>query len=427
MRNHALPLLLTPALALSAASPADAAGLDVVGAGFELDGEAYRAVGVNYYDAFLRTLREPGNFNRTRASLGGPTDTSYEAGLDGLRDAGVPFVRINAGGFTAADYDLYRTDKAAYLSQLRAVVDAAGDRGIGVIPSVFWQIDNFAAVVGERRDAWADAGSRTRAFADAYARDVVDTLKGADNVLMWEFGNEFNLLQDLPTGENRPVTISSAGVRDAVAAFSAVVAELDPARTTTTGHSVERPAAKALRENGSFRPLDTRADFREVTITDHTGVGVISAHLYQHSALGLNPMDSADDPAVRFDEPDLTYPEVVAELMAASEASGKPLFLGEFGVGEGSDFGDPDAPATEREQLEYLLNTLVEEEVPLSAIWVYDRLFTGAGELDYTITPTNDRAYQLDLIADANRRLAVPEPGTLGLVAVGALALLRRR
>ena len=429
MRSPArlLPTLLAPLCLLSPATGVASATLTVTDAGFELDGQPYRAVGVNYFDAFLRTLREPDNFRRTRTSLGGATNTSYEAGLDGLRDAGVPFVRFNAGGFSTADYRLYQSDRTAYLAQLRAVVDAAGDRGIGVIPAVFWQTDNFAALAGEGRAAWADAGSETRKLADAYARDVVNTLQDADNVLMWEFGNEFNLLQDLPVTPERPVTISSAGVRDAIAAFAAVVAELDPQRTTTTGHSIERPAAAALRENGSFRPLDTRSDFRDVTVSDHAAVGVLSAHVYQHSALGLGPQDSAADTPVRFGEKNLSYPEVIAELMEASKAAGQPLFIGEFGVGEGSAFGDPEAPATEREQLAYLLDTLVEEEVPLSALWVYDRLFTGAGELDYTVTATNDRAYQLELIADANRRLAVPEPGTLALTSLSGLVLLRRR
>ncbi|BAM04766.1 glycoside hydrolase 5 family protein [Phycisphaera mikurensis] len=427
MRHRPLSLLLAPCLALLPAAPGEAAGLEVVGGGFEREGVAYRAVGVNYFDAFLRTLREPGDFQRTRSSLTGPANTSYEAGFDGLAAAGVPFIRFNAGGFRVADYRLYQKDKAAYLAQMRAVVDAADARGIGVVPSVFWQTDSFAALAGENRAAWADAGSATRRLADAYARDVVGALRGANNVLMWEFGNEFNLQQDLPVNDDRPATISSAGVRDAVAAFAGVVAELDPARTTTTGHSVERTAAAALRQSGSFRPLDTREDFREVTITDHAGVGVISAHLYQHSALGLDPKDSTADPAVRFGEPGLAYVEVVAELMAASAASGKPLFLGEFGVGEGSALGAPDAPATEAEQLRYLLDAIVEEQVPLSALWVYDRLFTGRNELDYTITTRNDRADRLALIAEANRRLAVPEPGTLGLAGAAALPLLRRR
>ena len=417
---HRLLPSATLLLAACWASPASAAGLGVAGDGFERDGAAYRAVGVNYYDAFLRTLRQPGNFTGRRTSLDGPTDTSYLDGLDGLRDAGVPFLRFNAGGFFAEDYDLYRTDRARYLGQLRAVVDAAGDRGLGVIPSVFWNTDEFAELSGETRSAWADAGSATRALADAYARDVVGTLKSADNVLLWEFGNEFNLQQDL----GRDPGITSAGVRDAIAAFAGVVAELDPQRTTTTGHSISRPAADALRDSPGSFSRDTREEFREITLDDHAGVGVISVHAYQHSALGLSVNDSAADDATRFDEPDLTYPEVIAELMDASKAAGKPLFLGEFGVAEGSDFGDPDAPATEREQLQYLLQTIVEQEVPLSALWVYDRL--GGGAPDYTVTTTNDRAYQLALIAEANRRLAVPEPGGLALLGLGGLLLIRK-
>lgn len=57
---------------------------------------------------------------------------------------------------------------------------------------------------------------------------------------------------------------------------------------------------------------------------------------------------------------------------------------------------------TARAQFEELLSAIVDLRVPLSALWVYDFTFQHA---DWNVTPTNARAYQLDAIAAANRRL----------------------
>ena len=68
-------------------------------------GAPYRGIGVNYYDAFLRVLRDP-------------NDDSYKQGFAALGSNGIPFARINAGSFLPSDVRLYLDNKEQFLQRL---------------------------------------------------------------------------------------------------------------------------------------------------------------------------------------------------------------------------------------------------------------------------------------------------------------------
>lgn len=70
------------------------------------NGAPYRGIGVNYYDAFIRTLRNP-------------QDVSYREGFSKLGDHQIPFARFAAGGFAAQDFHLYLTDDMITASNRR--------------------------------------------------------------------------------------------------------------------------------------------------------------------------------------------------------------------------------------------------------------------------------------------------------------------
>src|SRR3954447_473467 len=82
-------------LLLSAFSCA-AAALTVAPDGTLLrDGVPYRALGVNYFDGFTRTLHDAGR-------------TNYDAGFAELARRKIPFARFCAGGFWPSDWALYQ-------------------------------------------------------------------------------------------------------------------------------------------------------------------------------------------------------------------------------------------------------------------------------------------------------------------------------
>ena len=81
----------------------------------------YRGIGVNYFDAFARTLTDH-------------NDTSYDAGFRVLAEHRIPFARFMCTGFWPAEMKLYREDKQAYFKLLDGVVLSAQKHGIGLIP-----------------------------------------------------------------------------------------------------------------------------------------------------------------------------------------------------------------------------------------------------------------------------------------------------
>ena len=433
VRRAAAAVLLS-LLTLGTALPALAQGLRVVDGQFYRGSEVYRGFGVNYYDAFLRTLRD-GN------------DTSYDAGFADLAGRDIPFARFNAGGFWPDDFGLYQNDREEYFRRLDGVVNSAERHGVGLVPSLVWNHFTFADLAGEAAGAWGDPASATRALMRQYTTDVVTRYKDSPAILMWEFANELNNVQDLPTqNPNASISVargtpaqrtaadklSSDAIRDAAVEFTQVVRQLDPDRAISTGHSITRPAAFELRQTGRFIQ-DTPAEFRTMVWddnprgTDLDAIDTLSIHAYWHGMLNV-PIDNQTAAPSRFGRSDVTYAEVLDEVLRVSRETGKPLFIGEFGVADAFDFdvpGDGDPDNTDAERLRFLLDLYLEREVPLAALWVYDRLTPPADDLGWTVTPTNGRAYQLDLLTEYNRRL-VPEPAT-GLLIALPLALARRR
>ena len=75
---------------------------------------------------------------------------------------------------------------------------------------------------------------------------------------------------------------------------------------------------------------------------------------------------------------------------------GKPLFMGEFGAPKTL------GPEKEREVFNELLASIVDNDIPLSAIWVFDH---SGQSRDWNITFANERSYMLRMIAEANARL----------------------
>ena len=366
----------TPAQAGSASSRPASLGLTVAPGGVLLhEGRAFRGVGVNYFDAFARTLND-GN------------DTSYDAGFAALARRKIPFARFMCCGYWPAENRLYLRDKAEYFRRLDGVVKSAERHGIGLIPSMFWQTAGVPDLMGEPCDQWGQPTSKTCEFLRAYTREVVTRYRSSPAIWGWQFGNEYNLAADLPNAsEHRPPVVPKLGtpaersarddltsdaVRVAFAEFARQVRRIDGERIITTGDALPRRSAWHQRKERSWT-ADTAEQFAEVLLGDHADpVSVIGVHVYE----------LADRP----------------RLAAAAEAArkaGKPLFVGEFGV---------PGPPTDKSRREFadLLAAVEQSGAPLAALWVYD--FAGQKE-QWSVTPDNERAWQLDAIAEANGRM----------------------
>lgn len=337
-----------------------------------LNGEPYRGFGVNWYDVFLRLLENP-------------EDDSYKQGFQQLAAAKVPFVRFIACGFWPKDARLYLDDKAEFFRRFDLIVRAAGQNGVGLIPSLFWNQATVCDLVGEPCDQWGNPDSETHRYMRDYVRDVVTRYADAPAIWGWEFGNEFNLGANLPNAsEHRPAVWPDLGtaasrserdewtyeiIRTAFAAFGQEVRKYDPQRIISTGDGFPRASAWHNWKQGTWDE-DTPAQVAEMLRDDNPDpINVMSVHAYEEDV------------------------KRIPAAMDVARRERKPLFVGEFGV--------PGPPEESEAKFREMLAVLEKEGVPLAALWT----FGGQQDDTFTVRPDGPRAYQLRALMEANARL----------------------
>lgn len=336
------------------------------------DGKPFRGIGINYFDCFLRTLKKG-------------DDTSYDAGFATLKAKGIPFARFCATGFWPKDMQLYRENRAEYFRRLDGVVESARKHGVGLIPSQFWLYSCVPDLVGEPMDEWANPQSKTQAWMREYVREVVTRYRDNPAIWAWELGNEFSLQAQLPNAkDHRPKIAPQLGtpltrtgrdeltyemVRKVFVAFATEVRKHDPQRLIFTGDSFPRLSAWHQEHENKWTH-DTMEQFAGM---------LTKANPDPVSGIGLHAYEDDDR---RF-----------AKAMEVSRAMNKPIFIGEFGA-QGHTPGQ-DAKCRR------LLQAILDHEIPLAALWVFDL----KSQPDFTVTADNDRAWQLDLISEANKTL----------------------
>src|SRR5439155_17278038 len=206
-------------------------------------GTRYRGVGVNYFDAFYRTIKYAG-------------DGTYDDGLGTLAAMHIPFARVMAGGYWPSEQRLYVADRAEFFRRFDRVVRSAEQHGIGLVLSLFWNVATVPDLMGEPVRAWGDPTSRARAHMRRYVRDVVERYRGSPSVWGWELGNEWSLAVRRPgEPEHRPDVAPDLGtpaertaaddltvddVRSAFAAFRREVRRHDRPRSISSGNSIPR-------------------------------------------------------------------------------------------------------------------------------------------------------------------------------------------
>ncbi len=373
-RRVRIALLLLAAIVLPALA---ASGLSTNERGeLLLNGAPFRGIGVNYYDAFVRTL-------------GRPSQTNTAAGFRELAARKIPFARFSAGGYWPSDWALYQTNRSAYFARLDGVVRSAERHGVGLIPSLFWNLSAVPDLVGEPCNRWGDTHSRTIAFMRQYTREMVSRYASSPAIWGWEFGNEYNLAADLPNAaEHRPPVapgfgtpaqrtaedeFTHAAVRVAFREFALEVRQHDPQRIIVSGNATPRPSAWHQAHGKSWQK-DTDEQFVEMLAADNPS---------PINTLCVRGYDLATDLGR------------LAQAMAVAQAVKKPLFVGEFGV--------PGVTTAEsREKFVGIVTAIETNRVPLAALWVFD--FSSQAK-DWNVTATNGRGWQLDAIQQANERM----------------------
>ena len=371
-----LPLVIRVALILSMVASGIAAeppSLTTSGDGtLQLRGKRFRGIGVNYYDAFVR-------------SLSSTPARSIDPAFHALATNGIPFARFAACGYWPVDWALYQTNRSEYFTRLASVVNIAEKHRIGLIPSLFWHQATISDLVDEPLDQWGNPSSLTIDFMRRYTREVVTRFKDSPAIWAWEFGNEFNLPADLPNAaQHRPPVHPSLGtassrskrdelthdmIRIALTEFAKEVRRHDPQRLILSGNAFPRPTAWHQKHEKRWG-RDSAPQWREMLLADNPSpIESLSGRLYSTNDLASLPW-----------------------AVDATRTAKKPLFIGEFGV--------PGALTAESlAQFRQWLEAIETHQVPLAALWVYD--FDGQSA-DWNVSSDNSRAPLLRLIAERN-------------------------
>ncbi len=390
------------------------------------DSVQVQAFGVNYYDAFDRYLQDI-------------NDRSFEEGFDYLAEHSIPVARVMAGGYWPSEWSLYFSDKSEYYQRFDDFVATAEQRGIGLIPSLFFHIPTVGELVDDAvaagyltpgvdftplstlntdtqgNDTYAEyltalgrADSGSNAFITYYTNEVVSRYQDSPAIWGWEFSNEINNTVDLPNinmwrpkehpvlGMNlsrddkmipaytSPDDFTRADVDVAKVNFANTVRAIDPWRFLSTGDSRPRPYAYHNWQEHSWT-LDTRTELAQVLPIDNPNpYDSVSFHLYADN----NETYFEDSPQVSIAWETGDYAGLLEFFESESASLGQPLFVGEFGaIGDGTTTG-------ERTTFHRLMQALMDENVQLSLLWDFDNLNPGH-EFQWWVNPNTDKEYQL--------------------------------
>lgn len=388
-RWAALARILPFALAFAFALQAHSGELGVRDGVYSYRGQlGYRAFGVNYFDAINRGLNDP-------------SDTTVELGIQHLADYRIPFIRVMFGGFWPNELKIYQTDKARYFRAIDKLVATCERFGIGIVASLGWNYASFADLVGEPHKAWGQPNSKTTRFFTEYVKEIVSRYKQSPSIWMWEFGNEMSLYVDLPnigmwrrptnpekgTPQVRSAAddLTSIDQHFALSSFVQTVRAIDPETPLSTGNSLPRPYAYHNRYHGTWKS-DTDEEFCKILREDNPdGFDVISVHIYASTKGNFGAREG-------------DYSTIISHLAACAKDLRKPIMVGEFGASE-TEGGTPDGTRT---KFISLIDTLQMSNIGLAALWVYDFPYQSG---THSVTPGNNRSYQLDLIRQANQVL----------------------
>jgi hypothetical protein len=377
-------------LCLSAFLPlADAAsplGLSVQDGVLIRNGREFRAMGMNYYTCLTDIIQNA-------------EDPEFVEGFRILKqDYQIPFIRFMAGPYAHTGWKLYVEDPQEYFRRFDLLIAAAEDEGLGLIPSLFWYVATLPDLAGEPLSALGDPNSKCRAFMRQYIHDVVGRYKDSPAIWGWEVGNEWMLAADLPKlnhlpkkkiGSDQERTGADKLLRpmilDAYQDFYTTVRALDPHRIIVTGDSIARPQAWHNRNADSWGQ-DTQRQWADIFRADTPDCyEVTSFHLYEKA-------DSS-----YFEEKDLSLEQFVKKVVRICRGDKQVVWCGELGM--------PGTDEAARALFFRMIDTIEVNAIELSAAWNFKP--TGKAQLDWDISPSNERAYMLDAVQALNARFAI--------------------
>ena len=272
-----------------------------------LDGEPIYAFGANMYDPFINKRLVDPNFD---------LDTPFKA----LHDDGISVIRMSIGPYTVGHLTQYIYSPDEYFEALDSVIAACEKHHIGVFASICWNFPVLYQYTGETAESMGDESSKTVALAKKYFTDVVKRYKDSPAIWAWEFGNEYNLYNDLyfvGIGNEYIITENTSKFYKYV---STAMRAVDPYRVITGGDSELGCRPAALRNLHNWTPDDLEATIESTEFYAPSPMEVLSSHMYQYGTAGKDAIRDFD--------------AAISMALEACHTLNKGYYIVEYGPGD---------------------------------------------------------------------------------------------
>ena len=223
-----------------------------------LNGELFYGMGFCWFDGFYLTNRIDGK-------------EILERYFAKLQEGGIPFMRVMMGCYWPSQIITeYKRNKDKYFERMDFFVSLAEKYRIGIIFSINWNYDAFAAANNEDILAITDPYSKGNAMLRNYVREVVTRYNDSPAIWGWELGNEANLAQELTEHETEDLPYKIFEVTEITSMYYEIISDeirkYDPYRMITNGDGGLRGAWRSLRNSfgSEWYPPDTEEDLREL-------------------------------------------------------------------------------------------------------------------------------------------------------------------
>ncbi len=354
-----------------------------------LNGEWTMKAGANYYDAFPSIFDREFNLQKESVQV-------LRERFQMIKDYNIPYIRFNALGYAREPIELFVQYPDVYYAYMDFFIQLAAEYEIGLIPSLFWQPEDYPNYFDEPGSAFSDRDSETCRFIHDATDEFLTRYLNHPNIWGWELGNEYNLGADNP-GED----MTLANARDSRIYFAEIVRELDPYRIISSGDAIPSPFSWSIDSRGvvevdSYEDAQNLMDYLVPEELD-----TFSIHFY----------DGERDTSDRWYDGD-SMADVIRAWKTLADERDVAFFAGEYGshIAGYTTRWEPDPPSYEsilksaeivNRVVPEVLNACAEAGVALSFYWGLWS-YPSWGIPENVITPDSLGSFVLDYLKAYN-------------------------
>ncbi len=300
--------------------------------------------------------------------------TKYDNGTKVIEDAGqygIRALRFSATGLTTEFLELWHNNKTRFWECFDRMVATASANHVYLIPVLIWTtwnedlgmfepFHNFSRKIGILKSAEIDnksqvfvPNSTANQMFKNFTRELITRYKDNPTILMWEIGNELNLVY----GRAERYFNNITDLHDFLQDTTTFIRSIDPNHPIESGMAA--PTIKVSSED--IPQGETLDEALGYFILFNLYVDIASIHTYKH----YNTSDRDQCGEVY----GISEEEYICLFWNISKTMKKPMIIGEFGE-QGPE--NADSAPNNSKFIEEVINTTRKHGIPLALIWEWE-------------------------------------------------------